>query len=99
MTTGWCTEADSRSATVRATRSSAPPAAVVITSWIGFDGYASCARPGTAADIKPKQNADSATADRAYWIFLVIMLRFRSFSAEYAIDWITRCNHFDLLTG
>jgi len=27
------------------------------------------------------------------------MLRFRSFSAEYAIDWITRCNHFDLLTG
>ena len=38
MMIGWCIDAESRSATVRATRSRAPPAAVVTTTWIGFDG-------------------------------------------------------------
>ena len=38
MITGWRMDSASRSAVVRATRSSAPPAAVVTTSWIGLDG-------------------------------------------------------------
>src|SRR5438093_10295931 len=57
-------DSDSRSATARATRSSAPPAAVVATSWIGLDGYESCARTASIDNCGPRPNSDNATATR-----------------------------------
>ena len=65
MMTGWRMDSASRSAVVRAMRSSAPPAAVVTTSWMGLDGY-SCARVGALQMISPMHKADEAMTAGPY---------------------------------